>query len=375
MYRTLQYQIKAEPVLVPTAVISTPTYINSQACEPTSITHFQYQANAEPVFVSGAAPETITSDKWLVRTEQPRQDIKRRQWLSPSFFAEKLNSVPVVATPLYVSGSSAEPISLLSFQYQGVAKPVFTPSAAPETVTADKWLTSWPQPTSRPRRLAQYGVNCAIAEQADEGLPPIYWFTQANLPLRSKSRIPLPQNQDLRLAILVETIRLDKWAQETQRPRFDPKRQVWLYPAFSADTRLHISPSAEVVRLDKWGKNYPDLISRARRLTEYIQNVSTLRQIESAVPLSWYQPQPLPRRTLDQLRHLFPALAIDAAFFVVPTGAADYLSPAKNIASAILYTSHLGTGVLFVSHSDSGDLQVGHVDASELFTDSIGTEP
>ena len=333
------------------------------------------------------APERPSLDKWVVRLEQPRQDVKRQQWTYQSFFGENLHVAPTAAGTVYIAGQSTDPIRILNFQYPSTAKPVTTPAAIPETITADKWLTAWPQPYFRPKRLIQYGVNCAIAEQADDGLPPVHWIPPQVQPYpyrRQAAREGFSVTARLHVAPPPESLTLDKWAQQTQRPRFDLKRNQWIYPvsvsdqlfntpapvtpavfvsatngepirvlsfqyddlaqpliglaerasidkwvtpterprwdlkrsqwiypSFSAE-RLHISPGAETVTLDKWGRNYPDLVNRARRLNDYTQSVidPTLRDERTSLD-KWSQPVQEPRRDLPRRQYIYPVSVSD----------------------------------------------------------------
>lgn len=372
---------------------ATPLYVGAQPCEPVAVQAFQYQANAGPLVVSGTPPETVTEekwdrgqsqpqvtvrrsaefttfvidnsslltpernslDKWIVRIEQPRQDIKREQWRSPSLFAERLDSVPATTTALYVSSQSTEPTSIIGFQYQGLAKPVVTPGASPEAVTADKWLGEWSPPYFRPRRLIQYGANCAIAEQVDDGLPPVWWLpahnqtVSARLGTRSTSgadpirvveaitqdkwqqptsipRTPLNRARvetsviDPGALAQAEQTQIDKWEQPTARPAFKVGRRQRLFPAVT-DERLFVVPDVESVTVDKWSNQHPEQIFRQKRANEFPTlaiDSRLLTQAEWASIDKWQQLQSVPKWDVKRSQYSYPALSIDTQFYLIP---------------------------------------------------------
>lgn len=342
-YRVVQYQIKAEPIplgaperstldkwlptlpdlpvrrLLPSTPLGslsfepyfysgpTPIYVNSQACEPIKVEHIQYQAKAEPVIVPVEAPESLTLDKWALNTEQPALDIKRTQYVLPSTFDDRLFQAPAAPAPIYVSAQSAEPIAIQHFQYQAEAKPVFVTTEAPETLTLDKWSSAWPQPQVRPPRLIQYGVNIAVAEQPDDGLPPVWWLPESNNPLRIRAQNVATGFFEILLTSFGETVSLDKWWIQGHEPRLT-SRQQYLQPQMAAD---HLA--LEAISLDKWDCNYPDLIFRPQRLPDYSHfSIDPTLGAERASLDKWAQPTNLPRFERWSTPWLYPSLAIDA---------------------------------------------------------------
>lgn len=328
---------------------TTPVYVNSQACEPTKVEHVQYQAKAEPIMVPAPSAETVTSDKWdreqsrpvfqvkrsatfpayvadkssllaperpdvdkwVVKLEQPRQDLKRQQQTYPSLFAEQLFAVPSTATPVYVSAQACEPISVVHFQYPGITQPIFVPTATPETITADKWAGTWPQPSFRPKRLIQYGINIAIAEQVDDGLPPVHWQQPTSAPLRSIRPNVATGLSELRQAVFLETATFDKWALATQEPRRDVARRQYIYQVAVSDYLSQV-PGAEVIRLDKWNKNFPDQNFRLKRLSDYgYSTLDPTLRTERITLDKWAQLQSEPRRDIRKQQYVFPVSASD----------------------------------------------------------------
>lgn len=292
-------------------------------------------------------PETITQDKWAQPQSRPVVTVKRPP--QQPFFAENLSSVPSQTVSLYVTGQACEPTLIVSFQYQSEAKPLVV-STAPETITSDKWLTSWPQPSVRPKRLVQYGVNFAIAEQADNGLPPVYWFTETQRPTLNPRRSLYPtfsidqatervtidkwlRQQTDRvdkvrrifeglyvrdLLSRVETVYSDKWQAVTNQPRQDLVRNQRLYPSAVSDT-LHLIPGAEIITLDKWNRLSPDLIFRGKRLPNYAHfSIDPTLRAERASLDKWGQPLSLPRWDLKRQQAIYPSLAIDSQFYLIP---------------------------------------------------------
>ena len=328
---------------------ATPLYVNGQACEPVAVQQLQYQGKAEPLTVPSAPTETVTSDKWdrgqsqplpqlkrsaefpayvtdnssllapeqntldkwVVRIEQPRRELKRNQWLYPSSFAERLDSVPAVSTPLYVSGQACEPTSVIQFQYQGITKPVFTPAAAAETITLDKWQGAWPQPHPVLKRLVQYGVNFAIAEQADDGLAPVYWLLPTNTPPRASRALVATGSSELRQTSFAESITVDKWWRQIQVPLRDLSRRQAIYPTVVSDYLAQV-PSAEVIRVDKWNRSYPDLLFAAVRLRDYGQFVidPTLTTERASID-KWGQPVQEPLRRIAHREYIYPISVAD----------------------------------------------------------------
>lgn len=364
----------------------------------------QYQIKAEPI--PQGAPERATPDKW--QAEIP-DNPPRRARLSTALIPS-LAFVPVIAappTPVYVSAQSCEPIAVQSFQYQAKAEPLITTAQA-EDVTLDKWHRVTDNPQRRARRLVQYGVNFAIAEQADDGLPPVYWLPQTEIPRRQR----LVRQSDGAFVVVVsapDVNTLDKWVQQTQQPRQDLKRNQMLYPSLGIDTQFYLVPPSEIIRPDKWGRNYPDQIFRAKRLHEYGSFIIDPRQLtnpetstldrwlsvpiiqgrpnrpifeygaqviqfaEALPELTWQHPVHVPRQMLQRLQHLYPAFTYVHIIIPPPLITTD---PAvwQNLGSVTLNAADLATVTLLTENlGDPAAIVYEDIDAVAIVSESTGT--
>jgi len=120
------------------------TYVLGQSVDPASIIGFQYPSLAQPIQQGGGAVESLTLDKWNSSFPLPG---KHRHRVRASDFALSRDVAP------------------------------------PESLTLDKWLAQPHEPIRRARRLAIYGVNCAIAKEVIETME---WSIQSALPRRQR---------------------------------------------------------------------------------------------------------------------------------------------------------------------------------------------
>jgi len=363
MGNLLQYQALAFVPLV--TAVATPVYVTGENPEPISIQSYQYQAKAEPVFTPSAPTETVTSDKWAQPIQIPTLRIKRRQDTNSSFV--QIVAAPT-ATPVYVSSQSSEPISIQSFQYPARTAPVLPLPSAPETVTADKWLTSWPQPYPARKRLAQYGSNTSVAGE-DEILTG--WIPPTEQPQR---RIQSFRDRQGALQITIsapaETITSDKWAQPIQVPVRD--RRLRNFQQFSADAQLHIPPPFEIIRVDKWKPVYPDQHLRVRQPVQrgwYVKDL--IPRAETSLLTKFIQPIQQPRRDIIRWQYRYPFFSAENLFNAPFVSSAPAIW--RNEATISLVTVDLESLSLTVQHSQTVSLVAVDLAALTLVTENTQT--
>jgi hypothetical protein len=177
-HRVLQYQVKAEPV--PLGAKERTSIDKWEPATPDlsvrrTLAVLPTMMAFVPLLASVAAPDPFINS-------QPTEPIAIQSFQYQSLVSSPLPITSSQVTAVYINGPQPTPISFQSFQYDERAEPLKPISTVVETVTADKWLTQWPQPWVKRRRLVQYGVNCAIAEQADDGLPPVHWIPETETP-------------------------------------------------------------------------------------------------------------------------------------------------------------------------------------------------
>jgi hypothetical protein len=153
--RWFQYQVKTEPVNVPTVAAAT-IFVASVISEVIFPRSFIYQAKAEPLVVS----EAVTVDKWHKPLSEPfrvKPRLPESEQQSLAFSPFPLPPSPSIGG--VQSQSSVRIQSEYRFQYQASARPVVF--QAPEVTTPDKWFRLWTDPT---RRLSTYtGQQQALA--------------------------------------------------------------------------------------------------------------------------------------------------------------------------------------------------------------------
>jgi hypothetical protein len=164
-----------------------------------------------------APPETITIDKWFTPIEQPRI-VKTRQLLGGESRFEQPREI------------------LVSDWFREVNQPYFTKRRfyhtgetrfeIPRDILITDWLPSYPNQLKQPRRDSNFG------EYKFERQREIYiddWQQPTNQPRQIFSKLPRLHTGDTRTEldlIVVETITVDKWVQQTNQPYFGRFRRA-----------------------------------------------------------------------------------------------------------------------------------------------------
>lgn len=288
-------------------------YISGASPAPIHTQSFQYPSEAKPV-VTTVTPETVTFDKWRSLWPDPYFRLKRLvqygvntaiggqaddglppTWWQlnasqPTFIKPRLRvngiSVSTTTTPapattaVYVQGSQPGPISVVSFQYPSIVGERLHVVPDVLFVPPDRWQRA-PVIARRQQRSADYS-QFAID--------------------------PTPR---------AERASLDKWGQPVERPVFDTGRTRRIYPSLVFDRPL---AGVEIVTFDKWHSQRVERIDRARRLdySGFAIDTRLLTQSEQAQVDKWRPPQSPPRWDLKRQQHVYPALAIDSRFYLIP---------------------------------------------------------
>jgi len=277
---------------------------------------------AVPRFTVFHAPsdEIVNIDKWNGNTNQPESNFKRlRSYSLASLTA--LAFVPVLGTPaIHINSQPTEPIAVQSFQYDDRTEPL-KPITSVETITVDKWFRRIEVPLFKPKRLVQYGVNCAIAEQADDGLPPVHWIPETETPsfaswkaIRKQYLYPTSVSDQLfNIPAPPQVTAVYIGAQSAE-----PLRLV----TFQYDDRTEplkpIVTGGETITVDKWHRNYPDLVFRAKRLADYGSYRDLITRVEVTTPDKWQSDTNRPRFDLKRNQYLYPTLSGESRLFVAP---------------------------------------------------------
>ncbi len=233
-------------------------------------------------------PEPVDTMQHQFASQPVPRSIRRATGLIPSSFQQLMPP-----TAVYVAGQSAEPIYTQWFQYDSEVEPLM-PITAAETITSDKWTPAWPQPLFRPKRLVQYGVNVAIASQADDGLPPYRWMLESNVPqFRRKPLLEGFISKPLVPIIPPETITLDKW----NKLYYDPisRRKPTNYGYFTIDPRALTQRESSF--LDKWAPLVVLLPRRKANTAIFVPNPILRLPVAPLVVTFqlWDMPSHLPR--------------------------------------------------------------------------------
>jgi hypothetical protein len=306
----------AGPVQVSTTT-QQQVYVLGQSVDPSSVIGFQYPTVSQPI-QTGAA-ESITLDKWnsvpplpdkhrhrvrgfdfaIGRDVAPRMEwalqgpipIQRRVSLRGDVSRSFVTDV-VTVPAIYIAGQSVDPSSLIGFQYPSFAQPVQIGSGAPaETLTLDKWLSQSREPVRQARRLAIYGVNCAIAKEVIETME---WSIQSALPRRPRQGL-----KDYSFSVFTTGAGPDPTTPAVfiQGQSVDPQS----VRGFQFDSlSFPLRSLTEIVTVDKW---LTDLSVRfARKL--FREGRSPLPQLvsEQLTLDKWQQQTVLPQRRSPSVR-------------------------------------------------------------------------
>jgi hypothetical protein len=332
--------------------------------------------------------ETITVDKWQPETNKPRFDIQRTQYLYPTVAVQPISTTYTERiTPDKWLGYHPE--YLFDLKRTQYLAPVSTlgPKPLPNTeiITADKWQPVAPAfvpDTKRQQFLAPVSVIDPLQLTQHERITIDKWFMPTQLPLFDVKRTqvltpslflsPTPPSapstavvafgaqdtpvvftrtllyQSLSLPLQALTspiVTVDKWQQETNKPRFDVVRTQYLapvsafvnpfpnitpFPAASNPVQIveirttqyqqmakpiFVPASSEVITADKWQPVAPALIPDVKRW-QYLAPIAIIDPVQMTlherITLDKWAPQrPDILFDVKRVQYLYPVSVID----------------------------------------------------------------
>lgn len=282
--------------VAPSAAVSTPIYISAQACEPTAITYFQYQARTT---IAGQIDDGLPPTFWLPQISELLRVRPRQRW---SESAQPL--VTTAGTEVVTLDKWAQRLPDLVSKLKRLhdySLSLLDPTLRAERASLDKWA----QPTNQPqfdlkrqqRLYPTFFTERLFSVPNVESVTVDKWYSQRpeQISTVKRSRDYSLFAVDPRLFTQPERSQIDKWGQLTQQPRFDIKRSQWLYPSLAIDSQFYLIPPAEIIKLDKWNRQYPDVIFRAKRLPDYTYfSIDPTLRAEVVSIDRWSQPQSQP---------------------------------------------------------------------------------
>ena len=320
-----QYQVKAEPVLVPppppvTAVIATTT--TEQVFFPRSII---YQSKTDPIAVPSA--DVVTVDRWFEPLSEPvrRKPFINQQDNNLSLY-EATNPVNIVYVPysldtnisysrqwqyqvqtepqpidpadtVYVpSGGNVSVKLKRPWQYQIKTDPIAVPAAP--VVTDNKWYQAWSEPVRRKPFINQQDNNPPLFE-ATNPVNTVYVPLGGNVSVKFKRLWQYQIKTDPIAVTPAEVITEDKWHQAWSEPvRVKPKVVFQQPLSWCPQT---IAP--ETITEDKWHQAW-SLPVRVKPKVVFQQSLAWCPQTivpEVVTQDKWYQAWSLPVRTRPKL--------------------------------------------------------------------------
>lgn len=256
----------------------------------------QYQALTQAPFIQ----EVITIDKWYSPTEQPLFDLKYQQYTyQNSFWDTSKKSITVF------SGNSNPIVFRRKFQYQSLA-------FVPEVITPDKWTGNRPDIIFDLKR-EQYTYPNLFWDTSVKGLTV---FSSAGNPIVFRKKVLY---QSLAFVKPVETVTLDKWLGSRPDIIFDLKRQQYLYPPLTIDSKLLTQP--ERVSYDKFQPQYPSIIwDLKRQQYTYPSLLAELTIVPSFTSLDrWIGYQPDQFLNLKHQEYAYPFFTNDGFSVEIPS--------------------------------------------------------
>lgn len=204
-------------------------------------------------------PETPTLDKWLGEFPDGRLDrAKRAFWDGQSVLDATALTQP--ETPSLDKWSPKYPDGRLDRQRRPFWDGQFavdpTALATAETAQLDKWLPTYPNrldPVRKPFWNGQWVTDSRALAQPETITPDKWSPTYPNRLDRAKRSFWTDYtvaDANLGTAPGVETVTIDKWWAETQRPPRDRVRNQYLYPHFQIDP--FALTRGEAISMDKW---------------------------------------------------------------------------------------------------------------------------
>jgi hypothetical protein len=243
------------------------------------------------------------------------------------------------------------------WQIQSKAQPITPPGSEGERITPDKWQPN----TNTPQSNWQAAKVAAMAAVV---LAPVLAFTNLGQPERTtpdkyrpvvKEVFTLPQNQfqyptffyHPRPVSAAETISVDKWFREAERPRFDAPRNQHLYQNYADPTQAfrlnetikvfngvaslitfnrttlyqsrafteQAMATAETVTVDKWFARASEPVLPPKNHTWVTQSALELSSTQRPELVSldrWQQPQSQPRFDIARQQWRYPSLFVDS---------------------------------------------------------------
>lgn len=258
----------------------------------------QFPVLFQPI-VTGAAPETITLDKWFAPPSQPVRPNRRPQ-----------------------PDSSA-----------------YVLSTTPETVTADRWAQPPSQPTRQPvRRPLDQPVGPLAPLAAPEVVTLDKWFAPPTQPVGPKPR-PQPNSSAYVLSTSPATVPADRWAQPPSQPVLPKPRQLPSGSAFVLGT----SPTA--VSVDQWliPLSQPVAAKPRQLLTYQVGPQSTLAETITAD--KWLPQTNQPIRLPRQPQHLQPVWSTTTPAVVSAPPGLTYIVAASNPSPGASRQVAIGAGI------------------------------
>lgn len=361
-----------------------PKVFNQQPVVITTQLSFQYQAKVDPL-VPITPPETLTLDKWYVKTSEPRFDVKRNQHLYPTFTvvdpsqltqpervsldkweqpqslpkwdakrqqqtypSSFLNPLPI-GTPATSVDAAVNQTSTPYFRrpQNQFLYPAF--STDPNSLTLSEVPKIFSQESlvlSKIRSTQYQGLAFTQVVATPELVTIDKWFQPTSVPVRRPIRLTSGENTLVQIVNTVESITLDKWQQPTSQPRFDVRRNQHLYPSFSIDTnQLTLTETPKVFEQQSLVLSYP-------RSTQYqaftFVNEGNLRELITLD--KWFRETQLPRFDIKRQQYLHPTLF--ASLLPIPNAEVvtlDKWEQPQSLPTLLRKTAHLAP-TFFADH-------------------------